>query len=209
VRPVLADQTVGVMGCGEERHASLADSVGELLARFEVNVLTGGGGGVMEAVSRAFIESRRGGGICIGIIPCSEEDPSTPKPGYPNRFVELPIYTHLPYSGVRGGLDLSRNHINVLSCDAIVALPGGPGTASEVSLAVRYRKPIVVFSPDEALVEQFPKDAPRVARLDDVAGFLAQHLRGLSGREGSYGWTRDGVTIGTPDCVSGQSKERT
>ena len=27
----------------------------------------------------------------------------------------------------------------------LVALPGGPGTASEVSLALRYRKPLIVF----------------------------------------------------------------
>jgi uncharacterized protein (TIGR00725 family) len=119
---VLASQTVGVMGSGDECHEFLARGLGQLLARHEVNLLTGGGG-VMEAVSRAFIEARRGTGICIGIIPCNEADPCAPKPGYPNRFVELPIYTHLPYSGDRGKERLSRNHINVLSCDAIVALP--------------------------------------------------------------------------------------
>ena len=182
VSPVLADQTVGVIGSGEESHQSLADGVGRLLASLEVNLLTGGGGGVMEAVSRAFIDARRGGGICIGIIPCSEADPGAPKVGYPNRFVELPIYTHLPYSGVRGEENLSRNHINVLSCEAIVALPGGPGTASEVSLGLRYRKPIVVFSPDEALLEHFPSDAPRAATLEDIARFLGQHLRRVPGR---------------------------
>jgi uncharacterized protein (TIGR00725 family) len=174
---VLADRTVGVMGSGDECHESLAGGVGQLLADFEVNLLTGGGSGVMEAVSRAFIRARRGGGICIGIIPCNEGDPCTPKSGYPNQFVELPIYTHLPYSGVRGEDNLSRNHINVLSCEAIVALPGGAGTASEVSLAVRYRKPIVVFSPDEALVAYFSDAAPRAATLDDVARFLEEHLR--------------------------------
>jgi len=165
------------MGSGDERHLSLAESVGQLLAQLEVNLLTGGGGGVMEAVSRAFVSARRGCGICIGVIPCSDADPGTPREGYPNRFVELPIHTHLPYSGVRGKEPLSRNHINVLSCDAIVALPGGHGTESEVSLAIEYRKPVVVFAPDSALVEHFAKEAPRVATLDDVARFLAQRLR--------------------------------
>lgn len=165
------------MGSGDECHELLADGVGQLLASLEVNLLTGGGRGVMEAVSRAFIRARRGGGICIGIIPCNEGDPCSPKAGYPNRFVELPIYTHLPYSGDRGKETLSRNHINVLSCDAIVALPGGPGTASEVSLAIQYRTPIVVFSPDEALVDHFSHDAPRAVTLDDVARFLEEHLR--------------------------------
>jgi uncharacterized protein (TIGR00725 family) len=174
---ILSDKTVGVMGSGDEHHESLAESVGQLLACLEVNLLTGGGSGVMEAVSRAYLGSRRGRGICIGIIPCSEADTGTPRDGYPNRFVELPIYTHLPYSGVRGKESLLRNHINVLSSAAIVALPGGPGTASEVSLAVRYRKPIVVFSPDLELVKHFSKDAPRAATLDDVARFLELHLR--------------------------------
>jgi len=174
---VLADKTVGVMGSGDEHHESLAVSVGQLLASLEVNLLTGAGSGVMEAVSRGFVEARRGRGICIGIIPCSEADAGTPKDGYPNRFVELPIYTHLPYSGVRGQESLSRNHINVLTSAAIVALPGGPGTASEVSLAVQYRKPIVIFSPDRTLVAHFSTAAPRAATLDDVARFLDRHLR--------------------------------
>ena len=48
---------------------------------------------------------------------------------------------------------MSRNHINVLSADAILALPGGSGTASEVELAVRYGKPVIAFvtSSDEIL----------------------------------------------------------
>jgi len=176
VNRVLADKTIGVMGSGTEGHEALAESLGQLLARLEVNLLTGGGSGVMEAVSRAFIQVRRGDGICIGIIPCDEEDPRTPRFGYPNEFVELPIYTHLPLSGVRGEDDLSRNHINVLSSDAIVALPGGPGTASEVSLALRYRKPVVVFSPDDRHVAHFPTDAPRATTLDDVERFVTRHL---------------------------------
>lgn len=165
------------MGSGAESHLSLAEGLGRLLAHLEVNLLTGGGGGVMEAASRAFVGARRGRGICIGVIPCSDADPGTPRDGYPNRFVELPIYTHLPYSGVRGSDQLSRNHINVLSCDAIVALPGGSGTASEVSLAIKYRKPVVVFSPDSVLVEHFAKEALRATTLDDVVRFLALRLQ--------------------------------
>ena len=30
---------------------------------------------------------------------------------------------------------MSRNHVNVLSSDVVVALPGGPGTLSELRLA--------------------------------------------------------------------------
>ena len=146
MRPALSMQTVGVVGSGTLEHDDEARPVGELLADLGVNLLTGGGSGVMRAVSRAFIQRGGGRGICIGIIPCaSEADRSTPKPGYPNEFVELAIYTHLPYSGQQGTDDLSRNHINVLSADVIIALPGDAGTESEMWLAVRYGVPTVAY----------------------------------------------------------------
>jgi len=178
VNPALSDTTVGVIGSGHDAHELLARDVGRLLADLEVNLLTGGGGGVMEAVSRAFTEARRGAGVCIGIIPCSEADPSRPKDGYPNRFVELPIYTHLPLSGERGQESLSRNHINVLSSAAIIALPGQAGTVSEAGLALRYGKPVIVYSPDGALVKHFPDEAQRAANVDDVRRFLGEFLPG-------------------------------
>ena len=39
-----------------------------------------------------------------------------------NRFVELPIRTHLHLSGAQGTELASRNHINVLSSDVVIAL---------------------------------------------------------------------------------------
>ena len=68
-----------------------------------------------------------------------------PKDGYPNRWVEIPVLTHLPLSGERGTEPMSRNHINVLSSDVIVALSGDAGTLSEVRLAVRYGRPVIAF----------------------------------------------------------------
>ena len=52
------------------------------------------------------------------------------------QFVELAVQTHLPASGGAGLSALSRNHINALTADVIVALPGGPGTASEVVVEI-------------------------------------------------------------------------
>jgi len=171
--PSPATVTVGVMGSGSEELDHLATPLGHLLARLGVNLLTGAGGGVMTSVSRAFTTSPRTRGICIGIVPCASiDDRARAKDGYPNPFVELPIFTHLPYSGTRGQDDLSRNHINVLSSDAIVALPGGSGTASEVVLAVKYGKPIVVFTSGEALVSNFDPSVSRVLDIADVEAFL-------------------------------------
>jgi uncharacterized protein (TIGR00725 family) len=173
----LADVTIGVVGSGTSEHEDLARGVGVLLAELGVNLLTGGGGGVMRAVGRAFTQAPREHGICIGIIPClSERQRAQPKPGYPNEFVELAIYTHLPYSGTRGKDDLSRNHINVLSCAALVALPGESGTIAEVSLAVHYQRPVIAYSSDLALVEQFAALVPRVTSLAQVRAFLGRHV---------------------------------
>jgi uncharacterized protein (TIGR00725 family) len=170
---ILSKQTVGVIGSGASAHEEYSRAVGEALADLGVNLLTGGGRGVMTAVSRAFTQRPRTRGICIGIIPCeSETDRVTPKAGYPNEFVELAIFTHLPRSAEQGMHDLSRNHINVLSCVAIVALPGELGTVSEIALAIRYGKPVIAYSPTPALVQNFPQSVRRVDRIEDVKEFL-------------------------------------
>jgi uncharacterized protein (TIGR00725 family) len=173
----LSDVTIGVIGSGTDAHDGLAHGVGTLLAELGVNLLTGGGGGVMRAVSRAFTEAPRERGICIGIIPClSERERAEPKHGYPNEFVELSINTHLPHTGLRGRDDLSRNHINVLSCAALVALPGESGTASEVSLAVDYQRPVIAYASDPAQVEHFAASVQRVTSLDQVRTFLCRYI---------------------------------
>jgi uncharacterized protein (TIGR00725 family) len=170
---ILAAHTIGVMGSGVEEHDDHAAAVGRLLARLGVNLLTGGGGGVMRAVARAYTHAERTQGISLGVIPCvSEADRATPTPGYPNEFVELAIYTHLPYSGRRGTDDLSRNHINVLSSVAVIVLPGGDGTASEARLAVRYGRPVVAYARRLALLPDLPAEVPRVGDVDEVERFV-------------------------------------
>jgi uncharacterized protein (TIGR00725 family) len=137
---------VGVMGSGSSlEHAGRAEELGRWLASENVHLLTGGGAGLMEVVSRAFhsVPGRRG--LIVGVLPSSRNDPGQAKKGYPNPWVELPIYTHLSLSGKKGTDPLSRNHINVLSSDVIVALPGGRGTSSEVQLAVLYERPIAAY----------------------------------------------------------------
>ena len=178
-RPTLARFTIGVMGSGSQDHLELAEPLGKMLAQLDVNLLTGGGSGVMRAVSRAFTghEGRRG--ICIGgVIPCaSETDRVTPKAGYPNEFVELAIRTHLPKSGREGTDDLSRNHINILTCAAIVALPGELGTASEVAVALRYGKPIIAYTSSPERLTHFAHGVERTTSIDRVRAFLLEYLQ--------------------------------
>ena len=43
-------------------------------------------------------------------------------------------------------MDQSRNHINILTSDLVILLPGGEGTASEAELAVRYNKSVIALA---------------------------------------------------------------
>ncbi len=85
--------------------------------------------------------------------------------------------THLPLSGAAGTGALSRNHINVLSSDVLIALPGGDGTASEVALAVRYRRPIAAYLDDRSDIPELPATLPILATLDEVQEFVKRCLR--------------------------------
>ncbi len=118
----------------------------------------------MAAVGRAFTQAPERVGLSIGVLP-SDRD------GYPNPWVEIAIATHLPLSGERGEEPMSRNHINILSSDAIVALPGGAGTRSEIRLARRYGKAIIAFgwTPDECAT---------ATELEEVEAFLRANLPG-------------------------------
>jgi len=132
------------MGSGEQEHEELALPLGELLAHAGVDLLTGGGRGIMTSVCRAFTAVADRKGLTIGILP-GGRDGKKYVDGYPNAYVELPIQTHLPHSGQKGMDPLSRNHINALTPNVIIALPGGSGTASEVRLAKQYGTPVYAF----------------------------------------------------------------
>jgi predicted Rossmann-fold nucleotide-binding protein len=102
----------------------------------------------MTAVSKAFANAKVSGGrrgCVLGVVPCVDGRPKEAKNTYPNEWVEIPLYTHLPLSGIRGHEDMSRNHIIALTGDVVVALPGREGTLSEVQLAWSYGKPLFLF----------------------------------------------------------------
>ena len=164
---------VGVMGSGREAWRERAAPLGAWLASEGVHLPTGGGGGAMAAVSESFAAVEPRDGLVLGVLP--GEDGATP-PGYPNPWVELAVRTHLPLSGERGEELASRNHVNVLTSDVLVALPGSAGTASEVRLAARYGRPLVAWleAPDE--LPGVPAGTPTAAGLAEVAAFVREHL---------------------------------
>jgi len=166
---------VGVMGSGAESHEDLAAPLGRAIAGNGWHLLTGAGRGTMTATSRAFAETEGREGLCLGVVPSQQDGDGSPD-GYPNPWVEVVIRTHLPLSGAAGTGPFSRNRINVLSADAVVALPGSAGTWSEIELSLRYGRPLAVFDRPPGDSDQSTAAAAAGARvftdLDQIVDWL-------------------------------------
>jgi uncharacterized protein (TIGR00725 family) len=172
---------VGVLGSGSQPCAARAHRIGAWLAREGVHLLTGGGGGAMAEASRAFAEERGRAGLVLGVLPGAGSGGSGAAPrGYPNPWVEIAVRTHLPERGARGREPLSRNHVNVLTCDALIALPGGAGTASEVDLALAYGRPLVAWLEAREEIPGLAAEARVERAFEAVARFVRTELARVS-----------------------------
>lgn len=153
---------VGVMASGkkeplEDEEKRLANELGTAIAELGYHLLTGGGGGSMAAVGKAFLEQKQKllkanqlAGNLISILRAKELPQKRGgkrnwEANADNGLGEIVIRTHLPYSGKQGTDPLSRNHINALTADLVVILPGGSGTLSELQLAWEYGKDIMIY----------------------------------------------------------------
>jgi uncharacterized protein (TIGR00725 family) len=124
---------VGVIGAGES--AGLGDSkkaktIGRLIAERGWVLLTGGrNAGVMKKANEGAKQVE--GSCTVGILPSSECDAS--------RDVDIVIQTEM---------GVARNAIIALSSDILVACgAGGAGTASEIALALKSGKTVVLLDP--------------------------------------------------------------
>jgi predicted Rossmann-fold nucleotide-binding protein len=189
---------VGVFGRGSDIDAGeavRARSVGAMVARLGAHLLTGGGFGVMEAAAQGFTAVEPRAGFSIGAIPRQAsggfDEPNRDMHGrpYPNAFVEIPIFTPLPPREIRWQSTPARNHVNVLSADAIVGLPGGVGTHNELDMAAHYRdeaarprngRRTVLVGPHAAFS---PEHREQFVRVDD-ANAAEHHLRRVLARQG-------------------------
>ena len=123
---------IGVMGGGSVSAADAADAyeLGRLIARQGWVLLNGGRrAGIMDASARGAAEN---GGTTIGILPGDSD-------------ADLSSHIHIP---VLTGMGSGRNVINVLSSRVVVACSGGAGTVSEIALALKHGRPVVVMNFD-------------------------------------------------------------
>jgi uncharacterized protein (TIGR00725 family) len=164
---------IGVFGHGtpiEADLARLAREVGTLVARVGGHLLSGAGYGVMEAAAEGFTSVADRAGWSIGIVPRDPDGPFNAPyrdidgRAYPNRFVEIAIMTPLPPLASDWRHEPSRNHINVLTPDVIIALPGNRGTHNELDMSAEYR--------GEA---SGPREQRRVVLIGPAEQFMSRH----------------------------------
>jgi uncharacterized protein (TIGR00725 family) len=139
---------VAVFGAGTPlppERTALARAVGAMVARLGAHLLTGAGYGTMEAVAEGFTAVSDRAGWSIGIVPRlpdgAFDQPNRDVDGrtYPNPHVEIAIHTGLPPRVADWHAQPARNHVNVLTADLIVGLPGGIGTSNELDMAAEFR----------------------------------------------------------------------
>lgn len=149
----------------------MAVRVGQLLAERGAVVLCGGLGGVMEGVARG---AKERGGVSVGLLPGADRSM-----GNPHLALALPT-----------GLGELRNGLLVNCSDAVICVGGSWGTLSEVALAMRLSKPLVVVNGWRIHTPEAP-GPNRVHHVDRAE--LAVHelyrmadAQGRGGQDGEY-----------------------
>ncbi|MBF2027573.1 MAG: TIGR00725 family protein [Oscillatoriales cyanobacterium C42_A2020_001] len=150
---------IGVMGPGEQAAplaVQTAYELGQQIAESGWVLLTGGRNtGVMDAVNRG---AKSAGGLTVGILPTSDR-------AQLSAAVDIPIVT---------GMGNARNAINVLSSDVVIACGMGVGTASEVAIAIKAEKPVVLLNWSQTGVQFFQEFASEgVSVADNVNDAIA------------------------------------
>lgn len=134
---------IGVIGHhknAEEIHLKIAEEVGKEISKRNSIILCGGvDNGVPDAVAKGAKDNDEHGGICVGILPGSDNSSVS-------KYLDIPILT---------GIGYARNQIIGLTADALIVIGGGVGTLTEMCYAYNKSKPIVVIKGLDGLGEQF------------------------------------------------------
>ena len=135
-----AKTIIGVMGPGENatpEENELAYDLGKAIASEGWIVLTGGRSfGVMDASLKGATEV---GGLTIGILPGDSDQNSSEN-------AQIKIVT---------SMGSGRNYISVLTSHLVVVLGMAAGTASEVALALKSKRKVILLNQDEITIRFF------------------------------------------------------
>jgi uncharacterized protein (TIGR00725 family) len=131
---------IGVIGPGENAtpdNNTMAYELGKAIALEGWATLTGGRSfGVMDAALKGASENN---GMTIGVLSSGTSKGSS-------MYAEIKIVT---------GMGSGRNLINVLTSDVIVVVGMSPGTASEVSLAIKNDHRTILLNQEDLTVQFF------------------------------------------------------
>lgn len=131
---------IGIMGPGENARPEeneMAFALGKAIADRGWIVLTGGRSfGIMEAAMKG---AHEGNGLTIGVLPSDDASQASDD-------ADIKIIT---------GLGSGRNIINVLSSHILVVIGMAAGTASEVALAIKASKKVILLHQDEITIRFF------------------------------------------------------
>lgn len=142
---------VAVCGAGacDRATTELARELGHRLAEWGAVLICGGLGGVMEAAAKG---AQQAGGLTIGLLPGID-----PRDANPHIDLVLPT-----------GLGHLRNALITRAAEVVVALPGGPGTLSEIALGLKMGKPVIALGAwshiDGIETARTPEEAASMAR---------------------------------------------
>src|SRR6476469_9575180 len=153
---------IGVMGPGanaSETDLQNAYQLGQLIAQEGWVLLTGGrNAGVMDAANKG---AKAANGLTVGILPNNDTNNIS-------EAVDIAIVTDMGNA---------RNNINVLSSNVVIACGMGAGTASEIALALKGNKKVILLnenlesqqffkhlSKDSIFIANCPRDAINIAQ---------------------------------------------
>ncbi len=157
---------IGVMGGSRADEKTLNDAreLGRLIAGRGWVLLSGGRPtGVMQASVSGAHEA---GGLTVGVLFDDDRDQAA-------RGLDIVIPT---------GMGAGRNVINILASEVVVACRGNGGTLSEIAMALRFGRPVVLldFDPGRAFLDGCAADGEArwtivpdaAAAVDQVAAYL-------------------------------------
>ena len=104
-----------------------AFKIGAMLAVRGSVLICGGGSGVMEAASKG---AHSENGVVIGVLPGNDHAAGNP---------------YLTYT-IATGLGEARNAIITRTADALIAVGGEYGTLSEIALAMKMKKKVILIN---------------------------------------------------------------
>ena len=135
----------------------IAEEAGACIARAGALLVTGGGGGAMEAACRG---AKGAGGTTLGLLPGLSRRDANP-------YVDVAVTT---------GMGEMRNVLVVRAGDAVLAVGGGFGTLSEIGFALKLDKPIAGVGTWHASVGAESAPIPMAESPEQALRILLQTL---------------------------------